>query len=53
MVLVVVLVVVVHSDGWWYNACSTGNVNKVSNAVWKVVGAEHDVEAACMLVKLS
>jgi len=40
-------------DGGITRAAQTGNVNKVSNAVWKVVGAEHDVEAACMLVKLN
>jgi len=41
------------SDGWWYRACSTDNVNKVTNAVWQVLGAQHDVEAARMLVKMN
>ena len=49
---VVVVVVVVENGGWWFGWCSSSEINRNDDGIWKTYDL-YDVQASSMLVKLN
>ena len=49
---VVVVVVVVENGGWWFGQCSSSEINRNDDGIWKTYDL-FDVQASSMLVKLN